>query len=103
MVLDQTKTTGRVEVPVGRVAAKLLNRPPFQVGANEASTLFAKLTKQLLIDGLTFHDTRASALTWLARKVDVMTLARISRHRDLKMLMDHYYRETATEIASRLR
>lgn len=103
VVLDQTKTTGRVEVPVGRVAAKLLDRPPFHVGANEASTLFAKLTKQLLIDDLTFHDTRGSALTWLARKVDVMTLARISRHKDISLLARVYYRETATEIASRLR
>jgi hypothetical protein len=31
-----------------------------------------------------------------------MTLARISRHKNLKILMDAYYRETAEQIAARL-
>jgi integrase len=103
VVLSRTKTGGRVEVPVGRIAARLLARPPFLVGPNEASTLFAKLTRQLLIDDLTFHDTRGSALTWLSRKVDVMTLARISRHKDISLLARVYYRESAQEIAARLK
>jgi hypothetical protein len=42
------------------------------------------------------------ALTSLARKVDVMTLARISGHKDLRILMNTYYRETAEQIAARL-
>ena len=103
VVLDSTKTTGRAEVPVGRIAAKLLTGERFSVGANEASVLFSKLCRELLIEGLTFHDARATALTHLSRKVDVLTLARISRHRDLKILMTRYYRETPTQIAARLR
>lgn len=102
VTLSRTKTTGRDEVPVGRIAVKLLQRPPFEVGANEASTLFAKLTKRLMIDDLTFHDTRATALTLLAKKVDVMTLARISRHKDINLLHRVYYRATADEIAAKL-
>jgi len=102
VTLTSTKTTGRVQIPVGRIAAKLLARPPFGVGANEASTLFAKLTRQLLITGLTFHDSRATALTLLAKRVDVLTLAKISRHKDLSLLMNTYYRESAEEIAARL-
>ena len=101
IVLDRTKTTGRVEVPVTRRAAKLLPAT-FTVEPNEASTLFSKLTRQLLIEDLTFHDTRATALTLLARKMDVMTLARISRHRDLKLLLNVYYRETAEQISARI-
>lgn len=31
-----------------------------------------------------------------------MTLARISRHKNLRILMNTYYRETAGEIAARL-
>ena len=54
------------------------------------------------MDGLTFHDSRATALTLLSRKVDVMTLARISRHNDLTLLQRVYYRESAEEIAARL-
>ena len=100
--LADTKT-GRRAIPVGVRAARLLARPAFVVQPNEASTLFAKLTRLLLIEGLTFHDARASALTWLSRKVDVLTLARISGHKDLSLLQAVYYRETTAAIASRLR
>lgn len=99
--LERTKTGGRVSVPVTRRAAKLLPAK-FTVGANEASTLFSVLCRELLIDGLTFHDSRASALTWLSRRMDVMTLARISRHKDLRTLMESYYRETAEQISARI-
>lgn len=102
VVLPDTKPGRREEVPIGRIAAKLLDRPPFTVNPNEGSTLFSKLCRQLLIEDLTFHDTRGSALTWLSKKVDVMVLARISRHRDLQILMDHYYRVTPSEIAKRI-
>lgn len=103
VVLDSTKTTGRALVPVGRIAAKLLQRPAFTVRPNEASTLFARLTKQQLIDDLTFHDSRGTALTMLAKRVDVMTLAKISRHKDINLLQRVYYRETVDEIAARLK
>ncbi len=33
---------------------------------------------------------------------ELMTLARISRHRDLRVLMGTYYRESADQIAARL-
>lgn len=92
-----------VKVPLARHGAKLLKRyAPFTVGPNEASTLFSELCAELLIEGLTFHDSRGTALTLLSRRVDVMTLARISRHKDLRILMDTYYRETAEQIAARL-
>ena len=102
VVTTKTKTDIRGQIPIGRIAAKLLARPAFTAGANEGSVLFSKLCRELLIDGLTFHDARATALTHLARKVDVMTLARISRHKDLKILMNHYYRETSDQIAARI-
>lgn len=101
VTLSRTKT-GRAIVPVGRIAAKLLERPKFTVGANEASTLFARLTKQLMIDGLTFHDSRATALTHMAKKVPVEILAKVSRHRDISMLVRTYYRPTPEEVASLL-
>jgi len=103
-VLPKDKTTaGPVRVPLARKGAALLARyGPFTVGANEGSTLFSRLCGELLIEGLTFHDSRASALTWLSRRVDVMTLARISRHLDLKILLNTYYRESAESIAARI-
>jgi len=93
--------TKLVEVPIPRRAVKLLPEK-FTVGANEASALFSKLTEQLLIQGLTFHDTRATALTLLARRMDVMTLARISRHKDLNLLLKTYYRESVDDISKRI-
>jgi site-specific recombinase XerD len=101
VTLARTKT-GRAVVPVGRIAAKLLERPAFTVGANEASTLFARMTKQLMITGLTLHDSRATALTHMAKKVPVEILAKVSRHRDISMLVRTYYRPTPEEVARRL-
>jgi integrase len=103
-VLPKDKTTNApVKVPLARKGAKLLAKyAPFTVGPNEASVLFSALCDELLIEGLTFHDSRGSALTWLSRRVDVLTLARISRHKDLKILMSTYYRESAEQIAARL-
>ena len=106
-VLSRDKTSGKasapVKVPLARKGAKLLAKyQPFILAPDIASATFSDLTDALLIDGLTFHDSRASALTWLARRYDVMTLARISRHKNLKTLLSTYYRETAEDIAARL-
>lgn len=103
IVLGRSKTEGnrRIEVPVTKRAAKLLPET-FTVGPNEASTLFSELTTQLLIEDVTFHDSRATALTLLSRRMDVMTLARISRHKDLNILLNTYYRERADEISARI-
>lgn len=98
VVLEKTKT-GAAVVPVGRIAAKLLERPPFTVTPNEASVLFSKLCRQVMVYGLTFHDARASALTYLAKKVPVEVLAKISRHRDISLLVRTYYRPTPEEVA----
>lgn len=102
VVTIKTKTEAIARIPIGRIAAKLLQRQPFTVGANEGSTLFSKLCRELLIEGLTFHDTRGTALTHLSRKVDVLTLAKISRHKNLSLLSNVYYRETADSIAARI-
>jgi integrase len=106
-VLERDKGSGKasapVKVPLARKGAVLFAKyQPFTIRADIASATFSDLTDELLIDGLTFHDSRASALTWLSRRMDVMTLARISRHKNLRILMDTYYRETAEQIAARL-
>ena len=99
-VVGARKTEQVSRIPIGRIASKLLAvQPSFTVEANEGSVLFSKLCRELLIKGLTFHDTRATALTHLAKKVDVMTLAKISRHKDLNLLMNTYYRPKASDIA----
>ncbi|APW37673.1 hypothetical protein RD110_11095 [Rhodoferax koreense] len=106
-ILERDKNSGKasppIKVPLARKGAALFAKyQPFTVRPDIASALFSDLTDQLLIDGLTFHDSRATALTMLSRRMDVMTLARISRHKNLKILMESYYRETAEQIAARL-
>lgn len=94
------------EVPLSKQAVRLL-RPVmadriFTVTSASLDALFRKAKANTLIQDLHFHDARADALTRFSRKVDVLTLARISGHRDLKILMAHYYRESAEDIARRL-
>jgi integrase len=114
-VLRDTKTMSKgdrgarlVKVPLTRHGRRVMARKPeITVSPNEASTLFSEASKAAGVrekgeDGVTFHDSRATALTHLARKVDVLTLSRISRHRDINILRRKYYRESAEQIAARL-
>lgn len=62
----------------------------------------------IIKEGLNFHDSRATFCTWAASpgsngapRLDVMTLARQTGHKNLKTLMK-YYRPTMSEVASRL-
>jgi integrase len=48
-----------------------------------------------------FHDSRAEAIWRLSKKLDVLQLARMIGHRDLKSLM-LYYDESAADMAKRL-
>jgi integrase len=102
------RVTGRPrEVPLSRHALRLLrpvmqDGPLFTVSSASLDALFRKARGALLIGDLHFHDARADALTRLAKKVDVMTLAKISGHRDLTILLNTYYRTTAEDIAARL-
>lgn len=100
--------TGRLrEVPLDRHALRLLEPVAdrercFTISSAVLDAMFRKARDRLLIEDLHFHDTRGEALTRLSRKVDVLTLARISGHKDLKILLETYYRETAEQIAARL-
>lgn len=74
----------------------------FTISDKSLDVLFRRVRDRLLLENLHFHDSRADALTRLARRVDVMTLARISGHRDLSQLLEAYYRESAASIAARI-
>lgn len=113
IVLRDSKTTkkGRlIKIPTIHQGRRVLARyagQPFTVSANEGSTLFHKACVECGIripevDGLTFHDSRATALTHMSRKMPVQRLQRISRHRDINILIRRYYRETAEQISSEL-
>jgi integrase len=105
--LDKTKNGDSRDVPLSAKALALFESighrqgALFTITAASRDALFRKAKKAAGVTGLTFHDARATAITMLARKVDVLTLARIVGHRDVKSLMV-YYRESAEDIAKRL-
>ncbi len=104
-----TKNGTKRDVPLSKRALELLSflpkvedgQPLFGVSAASLDALFRKAKERCVIEDLTFHDTRHEAMTRLAKKLNVLELARMVGHRDLKMLQV-YYNESAAEIASRL-
>jgi len=109
--LHRSKTgAGRV-VPLSSHARQMLDElrtvtgsdgSVFRLTPGQLDALWRKVRGRAGIEGLTFHDSRAAALTALSRRVDVLTLARISGHRDVSLLLRVYYRESADDLADRL-
>jgi integrase len=95
------------KIPLTRHAVRLLKPVAhldrcFSVDSESLDALFRKAKRRRKISGLQFRDARAEALTRLARKVDVLTLSKISGHKDLEMLSRVYYRESEEDIAARI-
>jgi len=110
--LLKTKNGDTRNVPLSLRAVQLLNiletiareqkrENLFIVNSANADALFRRVRKRLEIENLHFHDTRHEATTRLARKLDVLDLARMTGHRDPRSLMV-YYNATASEVAARL-
>ena len=106
--LYETKNGSKRDVALSSEAVRLLtlldpdsNRKVFATNQQSSGAIFRSCLKLAEIKGLTFHDTRHEALTRLARKLQVLDLARMVGHRDPRSLMI-YYNATAQEIASQL-
>jgi len=106
------KTSGKTaaakrDVPLSAEAIRLIEQMPkghatvFNITTAQIDALFRKAKGKALIEDLHFHDTRHLAITRLSRKLDVLALARMVGHRDLKQLMV-YYNESAADMAGRL-
>jgi integrase len=104
-----TKNGRRRDVPLSNRARELLamlpapvdGGPLFGLSSGSLDALFRKAKARCLIDDLMFHDTRHEAITRLAKKLQVLDLAKMVGHRDLRMLQI-YYSETAADMADRL-
>jgi len=97
----KTKTMKLAQIPITRRALKVCRLADFTIDATNLDALFRKARDGTQAGDFTFHDSRAFALTMLAKKVDLKKLARISQHKNVNMLM-RYYRESAESIASSL-
>ena len=105
--LPLTKNRKQCEVPLSVEALRLLEQlePVTKGGAvfgisstQTLDSLFRKAKARALIEDLHFHDSRHEAITRLAKKLDVLALARTVGHRDLRQLMV-YYDESAEDLA----
>ena len=108
VTLPDTKNGTKRDVPLSTRAVELLKKMKnirkdrvFFERQESAGVIFKRAVKLAGIEDLTFHDTRHEALTRLSKKIDVLDLARMVGHRDLRSLMI-YYNPTASEIADRL-
>lgn len=103
--LPRTKNGDSRRVPLSPRAREILaalprtDRPCFDLHAGTRDALWRKAVAG--IDNLHFHDSRAEAIWRLSKKLDVLELARVIGHRDLKSLMI-YYQADADELADRL-
>jgi integrase len=105
--LPQTKNGDSREVPLSSGAREIISLLPrdaehvFNLRPEIRDALFRKARDRAKIPNLHFHDSRAEAIWKLSKKLDVMELARMIGHRDLRSLMI-YYNTSADELADRL-
>lgn len=100
--LPLTKNGEARTVPLSSVAVSLIERCTvegreriFPISANTASTMFTSLCKRLDIKGAHFHDSRRNGTIKLSKKLSVLDLARVTGHKDIKMLMTYYQSDAA--------
>lgn len=100
--------TGARDIPVtsrtSRLLAKMRSFDPVSVFGVKAQTLdamFRKARDRAGQSGYTFHDARHTAATWLAPRLDVLTLCKIFGWKNPKQAMT-YYNPSAARIADRL-
>lgn len=107
--LEMTKNGYSRDVPLSKAALKLLRQleqinltTVFDLDPDSLSTTFRRACRSCGIYDLHFHDSRREALTRMSKKVDVMNLAKISGHRDIKILLNTYYAPDASNLADLL-
>lgn len=107
VTLPETKNGDRREVALTRRAREILavlprDRPTcFDLDAGTRDVLFRRARDRAGVENLHFHDSRAEAIWRLSKKLDVMQLADMIGHRDIKSLM-LYYKTSADELADLL-
>ena len=96
-----TKNGESREVPLSARARELLAYLPFRVSSAVTDALFRRAVKKSGVGDVHYHDTRHTAATRLARKLNLLELCRMFGWKNPKQAMV-YYNESAAEIAKRL-
>lgn len=105
--LPVAKSTSR-DVSLSRKAVRVIERMRgwdeelvFGLHSQTLDALFRRYRERAGLEGFTFHDSRHTAATWMARKLEVMDLCKTFGWSNPKMAMV-YYNPTAADIADRL-
>lgn len=101
--LLMTKNGEARDVPLSKKAVKLLRMVPggFGVTSGTLDAMFRD-ARDRAAPGIVFHDTRRTATTRLAKKLKVEQLAKVTGHKDLRILLSTYYQPTASDLAKLL-
>jgi integrase len=106
-ILPVTKTKPR-NVPLEPKAKRIIDSMAgwdsvlvFGIAAQTLDALFRRYRKRAGLSGFTFHDSRHTAATWMAKRLDVLTLCKMFGWKNPKQAMV-YYNPTASDIAKRL-
>lgn len=106
--LPMTKNGQARDVPLSKRALALIEKLRglddercFTVAPATADTLFRGAKLRAGLPDVNFHDSRREGTSRLAAKVDVLTLARITGHRDINELLT-YYQTDMGEVAKRI-
>jgi len=101
--LANTKNGDERDVPLTKAALKIYNDyAGFNIAPQNCSKLFRIICQELEIKDLHFHDSRREGTSRLAQKVDVMTLAKITGHKTIQILLNTYYTVDMQDVANRL-
>lgn len=109
--LPDSKNSHARDVPLSAEATRLIEQMRGVAGCEtlvfgmedeQRDVLFRKIRDRCGIEDLHFHDSRREALSRLSKKLDVMELARMSGHLDLRILMSVYYAPKIEDLAAKL-
>jgi integrase len=108
LVAGETKTGKSRDVPLSMVGRRIIERMKgwdkeevFGVQSQTLDTLFRRARDRAGLTGFTFHDSRHSACTRLARKVDVLELCKIMGWVKTTQALT-YFNPKVSDIARRL-
>lgn len=102
--IPRSKNGGTRDVPLSSRAKAILEGVGNDFGLTDGqlNALFRKARDRAGLTDLRFHDARRTALTALSKRFDALELARISGHRDLRILLETYYAPAIEDLADKL-
>ncbi|WP_431276207.1 tyrosine-type recombinase/integrase [Variovorax ureilyticus] len=103
-----TKTGRSRQVPLSKAARRIIKRMKgwdpelvFGIQSQTLDTLFRRARDRAKLSGFTFHDSRHTACTHLARKIDVLDLCKMMGWVKTTQALT-YYNPKVSDIAKRL-